>query len=64
MKCPELPMCPSCGLERLEQHRTRKDLLICPTEWIKYDKEKAMQGIFERVIIYKPLPRLRHKRGY
>jgi hypothetical protein len=56
--------CPNCAKAYLEDHKRRPDLLICPVCWSKYDKEKALDREFVRVKIYKPLPRLRHKRGY
>ena len=41
--------CPNCGEAELEQHRRRKDLLVCPRCWFKYDKQAALEGRFIRV---------------
>jgi len=60
----EFPKCPNCGKAKLEQHRRREDLLVCPHCWHKYDKKAALEGHF--ILVRKKIkqPGWAHPRGY
>lgn len=55
--------CPHCFVDTLVQHAHFNELLICPTCWWKYEKQKAFLGEFIRVTKGEALKKYKYRRS-